>query len=312
MLARGAMDLINQIAVTIQRTLWIKSLLIPAIMCLALAVIWGRRDELSRNAILNTVTTVVIWGINIVVLLLCWKQVTGAVRSAYDWLGIPMLPQDIWDGVPLLATTAIAFAARDFADYWNHRAMHTRWLWPTHAAHHSDTHVNAFTTSRIHFLEAVVMMGSHVLLLTWMQLPELVPVIAILSTLHNAYVHMDLPWTHGPLRLVIASPVFHRWHHADTPEAYGKNLANAIPLWDWLFGTYVEPREYDGPMGATASGVPDTNPFAIWVLPFVQWYRMIRLRLRRARRALTSLRDRRAEAALAAASSDDQKWIARP
>ena len=306
------MDILDRIALTLLDHIWIKSLLIPAVMCLVLAVIFGKRAELSREAVRNTAATVVIWGINVGVMMLCWREVTGAVRAGYDLLGLPLLPKSLWTGVPVWAATLIAIAARDFVDYWNHRAMHTRWLWPTHAAHHSDTHVNAFTTSRVHILEGFVMMSSYVLLLTWMQLPQLVPVVAVIGALHNAYVHMDLPWTHGPLRLLVASPVFHRWHHADTPEAYGKNLANVMPLWDWLFGTYMPPRAYDGPYGATASGIPDTNPFAIWVLPFMQWYRMIRLRVRRARRALAAARERRGEASALAARADDQKWIARP
>ncbi len=62
----------------------------------------------------------------------------------------------------------------------------------------------------------------------------------VVASLHNAYVHFEVDIDHGPMNWLIASPRFHRWHHADFPPAYGKNLANAIPAWDMLFGTYFK------------------------------------------------------------------------
>ena len=279
------LESLDRISAALVGTIWITAILIPAVLCLLLAAAFRKREELSRLAVRNASASVVIWGLNVAVMTLCWPELSAGVQALYEGVGLPTLPEDAWDGVPVVVAMVVAVAARDFADYWNHRAMHTRWLWPTHAAHHSDTHVNAFTASRIHVLEAFVMMASYVLLLTWMQLPELIPFVLLVNVVHTMYVHMDLPWTHGPLRLLIASPVFHRWHHADTPEAYGKNLANVMPLWDWLFGTYDPPREMDGVrMGAVDSGVPDTDPVAIYVLPFRQWAAMIRRRVRRVRR----------------------------
>jgi len=93
------------------------------------------------------------------------------------------------------------------------------------------------------------------------------------------YVHMNLPFNHGPFKYLIASPVYHRWHHADVPEAYGKNLANVIPLYDVMFGTYYEPGPCNEPMGALKTGVADKNPFAIYIYPFQEWARMIREKL---------------------------------
>ena len=93
------------------------------------------------------------------------------IQSAYTALHIPTLDPAIWDNVPVWIFCIIGVAAKDFVDYWNHRLMHTKWGWPTHAAHHSDTHVNAFTANRIHFLEAMIMTTSYVLLMTWIQIP---------------------------------------------------------------------------------------------------------------------------------------------
>jgi sterol desaturase/sphingolipid hydroxylase (fatty acid hydroxylase superfamily) len=36
--------------------------------------------------------------------------------------------------------------------------------------------------------------------------------------------------------------VFHRWHHSREREAWDKNFAGVLPLWDILFGTYYMPE----------------------------------------------------------------------
>ena len=41
-----------------------------------------------------------------------------------------------------------------------------------------------------------------------------------------------MTWDLGPLRGIIASPVFHRWHHSKDREAWDKNFAGLLPLWD--------------------------------------------------------------------------------
>jgi sterol desaturase/sphingolipid hydroxylase (fatty acid hydroxylase superfamily) len=177
--------------------------------------------------------------------------------------------------------TILAIAAKDFVDYWNHRAMHMKWLWPTHAAHHTDTHVNAFTAYRIHFLETLFMNLTYIVLLTWLQMPGAIPVVALLSLLHNQYVHLDLPFNHGPFKYLIASPVFHRWHHADVDEAYGKNLANMIPAYDVIFGTYYNPGPCTAPLGALKMGLADKNPFQIFIYPAIRWGELVRESLAR-------------------------------
>jgi sterol desaturase/sphingolipid hydroxylase (fatty acid hydroxylase superfamily) len=53
--------------------------------------------------------------------------------------------------------------------------------------------------------------------------------------------HADVPWTWGPLKNVLVSPVYHHWHHSSEPEALDKNFAGVLVLWDWLFGTRYMP-----------------------------------------------------------------------
>lgn len=41
---------------------------------------------------------------------------------------------------------------------------------------------------------------------------------------------------------MIASPAFHRWHHAADEAGRDKNFAGLFPVWDLLFGTYYLPE----------------------------------------------------------------------
>ncbi len=91
--------------------------------------------------------------------------------------------------------------------------------------------------------------------------PLVFAVVAPVTTLYAILLHADVPWTFGPLRHVLASPVFHRWHHSSEPEARDKNFAGFLPLWDHLFGTFYMPA-VDRPI---AVGTPnDPVPAGFW------------------------------------------------
>ncbi|UWR21014.1 sterol desaturase family protein [Sulfitobacter sp. S190] len=263
--------------------LLINAFLVPFTMCAIAYVFFKKRDEFSWHAIQNIVATLFVGGFNFGVALFLYNDINAFAQRAYNALSIPTLPETFWSSTPLWIVCIIGVMAKDFVDYWNHRWMHTKWGWPAHAAHHSDTHVNAFTAYRVHFLQTVIVTSSYILPLTWLQIPEAIPVVVVLSTVHNMYVHMDLEFDHGPFKLLLASPAFHRWHHADIPEAYGKNIANVMPLWDALFGTYYYPGLCKEEMGALKTGVHDKNPVMIYLYPFMEWGRMIRARLPRRR-----------------------------
>jgi sterol desaturase/sphingolipid hydroxylase (fatty acid hydroxylase superfamily) len=204
------------------------------------------------------------------------------VQRVYDWLGIPHLPSSVWQHVPVLVLALLVALCGDFVDYWNHRLMHTRWVWPVHAMHHSDPDVTALTTYRVHALEAVVMRASRILALSWLGFPKgALGLAAVFLLVHNAYVHVRVDWDHGPLRLWLASPRFHRWHHADVPALYGKNLANVFPFFDRLFGTYYDGGPCRAPMGV--QGVPRNNVAQLMLFPFSEWGRLVMHGLRRSR-----------------------------
>jgi sterol desaturase/sphingolipid hydroxylase (fatty acid hydroxylase superfamily) len=75
-------------------------------------------------------------------------------------------------------------------------------------------------------------------------------------TLMAILVHANLDWDWGPLRAVVVSPRFHRWHHTDEANARDNNFAGLLPLWDILFGTYYMPRDRAPQQFGTATPVP--------------------------------------------------------
>ena len=169
-----------------------------------------------------------------------------------------------------LAQLAILLVATDLAQYGLHRAFHSRRFWPFHAVHHSATDVNWTTTFRIHPVNYLVLNASLGVLAKAVGFSELTLLVAApIFFFSGALVHANLNWSFGPLRYVIASPVFHRWHHSTDPERQGANFAPMFPLWDLLFGTFYMPRGHR-PERFGAEGVPASltgqllHPFADW------------------------------------------------
>lgn len=254
-------------------------LVFASVFMVAGALAGLRSRILTPLALRNTATSLATLAINVVMAPVVYVAAT-VMGEAYGRLGIPAVPPEFWSGVPWLLTAVVGIVGKDFCDYWSHRALHTPIGWPIHAVHHSDTHVNGFTAFRVHLLEILTMKIFYIVLLTWIGIPA--PMIAaayVVASLHTAYVHLELDIDHGPLNWLIASPRFHRWHHADVPEAYGRNLANMIPLFDRMFGTYYQHGPCPAPMGAQRDGIPDTDPLKLVLLPFALFARQVRVLL---------------------------------
>ena len=213
-------------------------------------------------------------GLNGLLAPIAYFGVTG-LNTAFLATGIPTISPDFWLFAPAIVPAIIALIAADFMDYWSHRIRHTSFLWPMHAVHHSDTQMHYLSWYRAHIIELVVIQGGYLVLATWMGAsPGAVAGVIILRAFHQQYVHMKVDWTHGPFDLLLASPRFHRWHHADYPEAWDKNFSNIMPLWDKLFGTYYCPGPCHAPLGFP--GNPGENFLQLLVFPFREWGRMLR------------------------------------
>jgi sterol desaturase/sphingolipid hydroxylase (fatty acid hydroxylase superfamily) len=158
-------------------------------------------------------------------------------ERAYAGFG-PLSRQPLW-----LQTIEI-YLLVDFLGYWSHRLFHGSLWWPFHAVHHSSEDLDWMSSIRVHPVNEVVGNLCRAVPVLFLGLNPLVTVSsAPVLTLYAIFLHANVDWDFGPLRGVVASPVFHRWHHSREPEAVDMNFAGLFPVWDMLFGTYYMPRD---------------------------------------------------------------------
>jgi len=146
--------------------------------------------------------------------------------------------------LPLWLQAVLFLVCSDFLSYWNHRIFHGTHLWKYHAVHHSSDELEWISAARFHpinlFLGSVAI--DVVLLLAGIS-PNVMLWIGPFTTAHSAFVHANLKWDLGPFKYVLASPVFHRWHHTSLEKGGNKNFASTFPILDWLFGTWYMPKD---------------------------------------------------------------------
>jgi len=142
---------------------------------------------------------------------------------------------------PLWLQGLAIFVIGDFLGYWQHRLFHTSRLWPFHAVHHSSNELDWLSSVRLHPVNDVI--SRLIVALPLVAAGFNVGVVALyapFTTFYAILIHANLDWDYGPFRYVIASPMFHRWHHTRAEE--NRNFSGGLPLWDLLFGTFHMPR----------------------------------------------------------------------
>ena len=157
--------------------------------------------------------------------------------GAYTGYG-PLSRQPVW-----LQAIQI-YLLVDLCGYWTHRLFHGGNWWPFHAVHHSSEDLDWLGSLRVHPVNDLVnklAQASPVLLMGYN--PTVTLSTAPVLTFYAIFIHANVNWDFGPLRCVIATPVFHRWHHSRDCEAWDKNFAGLLPFWDILFGTYYMPKD---------------------------------------------------------------------
>ena len=146
--------------------------------------------------------------------------------------------------LPLVMQGLLFLAASDFLLYWIHRAFHRGALWKYHAVHHAAEELDWISAARFHpvnlFLGSVAV--DVALLLAGIS-PNVMLWVGPFTTAHSAFVHANLKWTLGPFKYVLASPVFHRWHHTALDRGGNRNFAGTFPVLDLLFGTFYMPKD---------------------------------------------------------------------
>jgi sterol desaturase/sphingolipid hydroxylase (fatty acid hydroxylase superfamily) len=143
---------------------------------------------------------------------------------------------------PIVQVLELLIAA-DLLGYASHRLFHGRRLWRFHAIHHSAEDLDWLSATRVHPVNEVGnrLMQVVPLYLLGFRGEALAAVVPIL-TFYALFIHANIRWDFGPLRYVIATPVFHRWHHTSQEEGLDKNFAGLFPWIDIVLGTFYMPK----------------------------------------------------------------------
>ncbi len=163
----------------------------------------------------------------------------------------------------------------DFLAYVFHRALHQyAWLWRFHRVHHSSRRMDWLANVRLHPIDKIFGDCFQFILIFLLGFAS-APLLAytIFLGFQGFLNHSNTRINFGFLRWMIASPQFHHWHHCDDPEAYNKNFAPHLVIFDRLFGTIYLPRERSMP---ERYGVPESVPAGFWsqmIYPFrsIDW-----------------------------------------
>ncbi len=149
----------------------------------------------------------------------------------------------------------------DFLSYWLHRLFHGRRLWLFHAVHHSSEELDWLSSVRVHPVNEMITAALRAVpLILFGFSPVVVAGLVPLFTLHGLLLHAHVNWTFGPLRYVLSSPVFHRWHHSRDREAMNSNFSGLFPIWDILFGTFYMPDDRK----PEVFGIFEPMPTTLW------------------------------------------------
>ncbi|SON54403.1 Fatty acid hydroxylase superfamily protein [Hartmannibacter diazotrophicus] len=167
------------------------------------------------------------------------------------------------------------FILTEFVYYWHHRASHrVRWLWATHAVHHSATKLNFTAAIRLGWTGNISGHFVFFLPIVWLGFNPfaLIGMLGI-NLLYQFFLHTEFGPRLGPLEWVLNTPTHHRVHHACNRDCLDKNYGGMLIVFDRLFGTFTEAPAGE-PLRYGLVGVrPSNNPLSI---ALGEWGRMIR------------------------------------
>ena len=167
-----------------------------------------------------------------------------AVPELFSWTVNAGL-QSSFRSLPGIAQFAVVLVTADLMEYATHRAMHeVPFLWRFHAVHHSVERMDWMAGSRLHFLEPVVT-RTAVMLPAFILGASDTPLLCYIvwAGFQAGLVHSNFGLEFGPLKHLVATPLFHHWHHGSEKEAIDINYAAHLPVIDRLFGTYHMPTD---------------------------------------------------------------------
>ncbi|GLI96810.1 sterol desaturase family protein [Sphingobium sp. BS19] len=185
--------------------------------------------------------------------------VLGGLFSA-TWAIAPVhLPLDNWK------TWAAGFIAVEFAYYGFHRASHrVRWLWASHAVHHSAEQMTLLSSLRLGWTNLLSAGWVFYVPLTLIGFdPKLVVLLLAFNLRYQFFLHTEAKISLGPLEWLLNSPSHHRVHHGRNEAYLDRNYGGVLIVFDRLFGTFRAERS-DEPVEFGLKGrAPEANPLRL-------------------------------------------------
>ncbi|MBR9825274.1 MAG: sterol desaturase family protein [Alphaproteobacteria bacterium] len=137
-----------------------------------------------------------------------------------------------------------AFILMEFTYYWQHRFSHTvRWMWATHAVHHSPNEFVLPAAFRLGWTGAisgswlihlpVALLGFH---------PAMMGAILLVGLRYQFFLHTEKIGRLGPIDWLFNTPSNHRVHHSSEADFLDKNYGNVLMVFDHMFGSYAAER----------------------------------------------------------------------
>ncbi|WP_084398188.1 sterol desaturase family protein [Henriciella aquimarina] len=168
------------------------------------------------------------------------------------WLGqYQLIDGTAW---PVWVAAPAALLLYQLGIYAWHRTMHnSNLLWRVfHQTHHSAERVDIWGALYFHPLDVVgfAFVGSLALTLILGVSPEAIMFAVLVSTFCGLLQHANLKTPHW-LGYIITRPESHALHHERGVHRY--NYGD-IPIWDMVFGTFRNPKQWNGQAGLVDGG----------------------------------------------------------
>ncbi len=173
----------------------------------------------------------------VIILVLIYRQAPVELREMLQGRDTLVQRQPLW-----LQALEMLFIG-DLIGYWVHRWLHRDTLWPFHAVHHSSEDLDWLSAVRFHPVNDWLARWTQACTLVVLGFsPVAVAAYVPFLSFFAIFLHANVTWDFGPLRTVLASPRFHRWHHTSEVEGLDKNFAGIFPVFDIVFGTWYMPE----------------------------------------------------------------------
>src|SRR6516225_4127364 len=188
------------------------------------------------------------WWLRAVLLSSCQVGMIYFAGVAWDGWMVRHRPWSA-DGLGIGGATIVGYVTLTFVYYWWHRFRHQSgflWRW-VHQVHHSPQRIEVITAFYKHPFEllANAVLSSVVSYFVVGLNAKAAAYAMLLSGLAELFYHWNVPTPYW-LGYLVQRPESHCIHHQEGLHSF--NYGD-LPLWDLLFGTFRNPRRWQGSCG---------------------------------------------------------------